>query len=265
MRKADSHKGQNGVVLVIAGSETYPGAAYLTAMAALRTGMDIVYVACPEKVAFTLNSLSCELITIKLPGSKFISSHVKKALELAQKADVVVIGPGLGRDEETLEAVREFLLENSTTTIIDADAIYALTQPLMHNTIITPHKEEFKFLYPDFEDVKEAIKNLSSKDTIILLKGPVDLISNGTIVAENITGNASMTKGGSGDVLAGLCAGLFAISKDKFQAAKDAAFYNGKIGEHLYQEQGFGWITSEMLKYIPEALMRANGNNNKYW
>lgn len=267
MRDPLSYKGENGKILVLAGSGAYPGAAYLCSMAALRCGVDLVHVMTPRVVATSIHALSPELIVLPFEEEYFNESHVELALSHANFADVVLIGPGLGEKEETLNAIRKFLLKNEKPLVIDADALKAITPPLSFNAILTPHRKELTYLTGEFEEsaISTLLSRYASKDTVILLKGPIDLISNGVKIHENHSGTSSMTKGGSGDVLAGICAGLLALSGDKFKSAKDAAYYAGKIGEKLSKEKGHGWLTSEMLDQIPYALMHANGNHYTSW
>lgn len=260
-RDANSHKGQNGKVLVIGGSEDYAGAPYLTAMAASRTGVDIVTVAAPEKVAWTINCLSPDLITKKFEGRFFNWDNVKEIIRLTEDYDVVVIGNGLGLEPSTQDFVKEVVERCATPMIIDADAIKALYGAEIDNAIITPHEKEFTImtreLLPHELGAKAKTLQLYAKRRIVyLLKGHVDIIASRKDIAYNKTGNPGMTVGGTGDVLAGLCGGLLAQTKDLFGSAYHAARINGLIGDKLLKEKGYGFLASDFLDKIPIFLKR---------
>ena len=108
-RKPNSHKGENGKVLIIAGSEEYVGAPILSGLAAFRTGVDLVYFAAPEKVAYVINTYKPDFITKKLKRAYLVKQHVKQIMPLVNKVDVVVIGPGLGTTLSTRKAVLELV------------------------------------------------------------------------------------------------------------------------------------------------------------
>lgn len=261
-RKSNSHKGENGKVLVIAGSDEFSGAPVLVAMSALacmRTGVDLCHVLTPEKTGFVVNTFSPDLIVHKVMGQKLTKKHLKKALELGKKVDSIVIGPGLGRKKATMSFVREVVRKTRKPIVIDADAIHAFSKMKFRgNTLITPHKKEFeifsgkKITGKTLEQKKKMVKEAAAKhNCIILLKNPIDIISDGKKIVLNKTGNPGMTVGGTGDVLAGLCAGFSALGLSLFDTAKSAAFVNGKIGEKLFKKKGYSFIASDFLNEIP--------------
>ena len=251
MRNPDSHKGDNGRVLVMGGSESYVGAPALAAMAALRTGADISVVATAEKAAYAINAWSPDLITKKLAGKFLAVGHVAGLAKAAKGFDCVVIGPGLGDKKETAAAVRKLCEKIKVPKIIDADAIKA--RPRLENCIVTPHAREFEVLFGE-GGTRASVKKHARADAIVLLKGHVDVISDGKRVAENRMGNAGMTVGGTGDVLAGICAGLVAQGMPLFEAAKEAARTNGLAGDLLKKEFGYGFVASDLLGAIPEIM-----------
>ncbi|OYT32632.1 NAD(P)H-hydrate dehydratase [Candidatus Woesearchaeota archaeon ex4484_78] len=258
-RKKGSHKGQNGIVLVIGGSEDYIGAPVfvgLAALAVLRTGADLVYVAAPEKTAWAINCLSPDLITIKLKG-KFLSlKNLKKCLELAKKADCIVIGNGIGRNPQTKRFVLQFLKKNKKPVIIDADALRMVNLKNVSNAVLTPHAGELKDLLKNSNLTLNTLqKNL--KNNIIVIKGhPRTLIISKTKKAVNTTGHPGMTHGGSGDVLAGIIAGLIAQGNEMFNACRIATYINGKAGESLAKRFGVGYLASDLVLEIPKLLKR---------
>ncbi|HZX20736.1 MAG TPA: NAD(P)H-hydrate dehydratase [archaeon] len=265
-RKSNSHKGDNGVVLVIGGSNDLVGAPALAAMAslaAMRIGIDLCIVCAPEKPGFVINKYSPDLIVKKFKGKKFSKKHLKQIFELEKKADVILIGPGLGRNKQTLEFTKEFVKKTKKTTVIDADALTACAgMKFKGNVLITPHAREFeifsgkKIFGKTLLEKEKIVKETAQKyNCTILLKSKTgktaNIISDGKNTVYNNTGNAGMTKGGTGDVLAGLCTGFIALKLNLMQAATAAAFVNGKIGEKLYKKSGYGYLTSDFVKEIP--------------
>jgi hydroxyethylthiazole kinase-like uncharacterized protein yjeF len=261
-RKKSSHKGQNGRVLVVGGSVDYVGAPTFVGMAALavlRSGADLVTIAAPEKVAWSINCLSPDLITRKLPGDYLQPKHVNAVLALAKDADVVVIGNGIGLRPETKAFVLQFLKKLAKPVIIDADALKLVRLQDCKNAVLTPHGGEFGILVRNSALKNAPMKKIQQalKDNVLVLKGhPKTLIVSKNTIAENKTGNAGMTHGGVGDVLAGIIAGLIAQQNDAFASCKAATFINGKIGEKLYKTMGFGYLASDMVKEIPAMLKK---------
>jgi len=261
-RKSNSHKGQNGKVLVIAGSDEFSGAPVLVAMSALacmRTGLDLCHVLTPEKTGFVVNTYSPDLIVHKAKGEKLTKKHLKKVLELEKQVDSIVIGPGLGREKATLSFVREVVKKTRKPIVIDADAIHAFSKTKFRkNVLVTPHATEFEILTgkkikrKTLEQKKKLVKEAAAKhNCIILFKNPIDIISDGEKIVLNKTGNAGMTVGGTGDVLAGLCVGFSVLSLSLFESGKAAAFVNGKIGNKLFKKKGNSFIASDFLNEIP--------------
>lgn len=252
-RKSDSHKGENGKVLVIGGSEEYVGAPALTGLAALRAGADLVYVACPEKVAYTINALSPDLITIKLSGDTLGVRHTVKIMNFIENVDVVAIGPGLGTSAGTQEAVKKLCSNIKKPKVIDADALKAIKK-IPPNSVITPHRGEFETMF-GVKPARDEIMKRADKDKIILLKGPTDFICNGSEIRENHTGNAGMTVGGTGDILTGIVAGLIAQKVPLFDAAFLGAQINGEAGDILREQMGYCFVASDLLSVIPRVIL----------
>ncbi|MBN2367435.1 NAD(P)H-hydrate dehydratase [Candidatus Woesearchaeota archaeon] len=253
--KRKQHKGQNGKVLVIGGSEDYPGAVILASIAALRTGVDIVTVCAPEKVSWTINNYCPDIITKKFLGKELDLTHAKEIIALSENFDCILIGNGLGIKKDF---VNKIIRSIEKPKVIDADAIKVANASLVVNAIFTPHIKEFEILtentIPKAEIAKagkdQKIKEMQDaiNDNIILLKGKEDLIFGKDKMHQNKTGNNSMTVGGTGDILAGLCAGFLAQTNDLFESAKKAAYINGKAGEHMYKQKGYCYFASEMLE-----------------
>jgi NAD(P)H-hydrate epimerase len=249
----DSHKGENGRVLVVGGSKDYAGAVALAGIAALRSGADRVVCACPEKVAWAINCLSADLITRKLSGDFLQAKHAKGLVELAKESDAVLIGNGLGMRKQTLAAIRMILksLKAKVPLVIDADAIKAIRIQDTENAVITPHRKEFEILCINsgIKADPRAVQPVIGSN-VVVLKGRIDtVISSGRIIC-NKTGNEGMTKAGTGDVLAGLCAGFIAQKHGLFQAACNAVYINGAIGDLEKKKRGYGFVASDMLRDI---------------
>ena len=256
-RDPSSHKGQNGRVLAVVGSSQYVGAAYFAAMAAYRSGVDQVVVAAPEKVAWALNCMSPDLITAKFKGNFLAAAAINKIVTMSKDFDVTLIGNGIGKRKATLKFAAAVIKKIKGLKVIDADAIKAVRIQDVTNAILTPHKGEFKVLLSNSKISEQGLrqKKIIGNNTV-LLKGRIDKIISAEKVAYNKTGNAGMTKGGTGDVLAGLCAGLLAQEKDLFKAACAAAYANGKAGNLLLKKYGWGFTASDLIEKLPTILKR---------
>jgi len=267
--KKGSHKGDNGRLLIIGGGP-YTGAPYLAAMSAYRIGTDLVFVAAPNSVSQTIASFSPNIIVRPLQGSIVSSSDLPKLKMHARDMDAVLIGSGIGRDPQTFEAVREFVSSCDAPMVIDADAFAALSGHLdvlkNRKGVLTPHAGEFQKLTgePMAEDLegREAQTKALAKKTgmTVLLKGAVDVVSDGTEVRLNRTGNPGMSVGGTGDVLAGLCAGLLAKGAIPFHAARIAAFTCGSAGDLAFDSYSYGLVATDLFETVPLVLRRSLDN-----
>ncbi len=253
-RGKDSHKGESGRILVIGGG-AYSGAPALTALAALRSGTDIVTVAAPRSVSGTIAGFSPNLIVRALSGDRLCHEDLDLLKDLISAHDVVVMGMGLGRAPETKEAL-EKIIPLCKRAVIDADA---LLPDLPLRGIVTPHAGEFRRIsgldLPEDGGLRrETVRRFAAEgDVVVLLKGRLDLISDGTVVRGNATGNAGMTVGGTGDVLAGISAAFYARAPP-LRAAVAAAFVNGRAGDLVYAEKDYGMVATDLLEKIPIAM-----------
>ena len=266
-RKAYSKKGDFGRILVIGGSRDYSGAPALSALAALRTGADLVTIAAPSSVADVIKAFSPALIVKKLSKENLHIDDVDILLKLSMKSDAIVIGPGLGMSEETQEAVVEYfsLIENKPL-VVDADALKILSKHLElireATAILTPHAGEFKILFGmevplNLKEKVSLVKKIASENKIvILLKGHEDIVSDGERVKVNYTGNPGMTVGGTGDVLSGIAATFLAWSNDAFHSASAAAFINGLAGDLAVKKLGYHITPLDVIDKIPSAMKK---------
>ena len=263
LRKKGEHKGQNGKLLVIGGSEDYFGAPYLTSKAAGYL-VDLVYLAMPYEPAKRI--ADPDLILRPFPGENFSPEHINDLLELSEKADAVVIGPGIGLAEETKKFVREFIKRCERPMVIDADGLKAVAEDLSvlegKTFVLTPHAGEFKVLFGEKpegsleEKAKLVMEKAGQIDGVVLLKGAYDIISNGRVWKYNRTGNRGMTTGGTGDVLAGLVGALLALGNEPLRAASVGAFLNGLAGDMVKEELGENFTALELAKKVPVAVKR---------
>ncbi len=254
-RAGNSHKGDNGRVLFVGGSIDYAGAVYLAAMAALRSGVDNVTIAAPEKVAWVVNTLSPDFITIKFRGDYFTAAAANKIIALSKKFDVVVIGNGIGVRNETKKFADAVIRGIKSPKVIDADAIKAVRLQDVSNAIITPHKRELEMLLKNSGCSEKNVRRLMGNN-VIIMKGAVDRIISKNKIECNRTGNAGMTVSGTGDILAGLAAGILAQEKDLWRAAVAAAYINGRVGDILFMKHGYGFTASDMLGLIGKEVYR---------
>ena len=265
-RDPDSHKGDDGVCLVVGGCSDLVGAPALAAQAALaslRTGTDLVRVAAPEKVAWVINSFSADLITQKLRGPCLSEKHLKEVLAEANKADAVLMGPGAGLHKETVAFFRKAIPKIRKPLILDADALKAAKgMKFSGKVLITPHAREFEVFsgkkVPKLLSKRmQAVAAVAKKHKcVVLLKGRFDIVSDGKTTKVNNTGNPGMTVGGTGDILAGLCLGLAAKKNNLLDTACAAAYLNGKAGDILHAVKGYTFIASDFLLVIPKLLKK---------
>jgi NAD(P)H-hydrate epimerase len=265
-RPAESHKGDFGRLLVISGSETFSGAPAFVALAALRTGVDLAYVAAPEKTAYSISSMSPDLITIKLEGKHLNLGNTPALKPYIETANAVILGPGLGLHSETREAVKaliEVIESAGKPLLLDADGLKSFAEfkrKISVPLVLTPHAGEYAILTGKrlSEDLKEKVsevqKTAAELSAVILLKGPVDIISDGNRFKLNFTGNPGMTVGGTGDVLSGIVGALLAQQVDPFEAAVAGAFVNGAAGDFVFEEKGYHMVSTDLIHWIPQVL-----------
>ena len=274
-RKQTAKKGDNGRVLIVGGSKEYTGAVALAGLAALRCGADWVTVAAPEKVAWAVNCLSADLVTVKLKGDYFSSAHIDEVANLARKHDVVLLGNGIGLRNETKQFLKKAIKKINNPKVIDADGIKLLSANDLENSIITPHIKELE-IFMENSNIKKAIikkitnekntqkkalliknnlKEFFGKNNIILLKNPLIPVISKTNIFLNKNVEPGMTKAGTGDVLAGLCAGFLAQSRNLQQSAVNATYFCGLIENILLKKKGgFTYLGSDMAEEIRRVL-----------
>jgi NAD(P)H-hydrate epimerase len=257
-RDTDSHKGDHGEVLVVGGGP-YTGAPALAAGAALRAGADLVRVACPEAVAREVQGYSENLIVVPFAGEALGPGHVDALLDRAAGHDAVVLGPGLGSADGTLEAVEAFLAGYDGRAVVDADALRVVPRVATGATLVcTPHQGELRAMGgPSADDWRERRTRVSAfareLGHTLLVKGAYDVVADGETARVNRTGNPGMTVGGTGDVLAGVTGALLSVLPP-LDAAALGAYATGGAGDRARDERGDGLVATDLLDDVPVAL-----------
>jgi len=257
-RPKDANKGTFGKVLVIAGSENYPGAAYLCCAAAYRTGAGLVTLATTDSVKV--------IVSRKLPEVTLLS--LDEVFDKLNEYDVLLIGPGLGQSGETVVFVKQLIKEKLPKTVIDGDGLNILSkmeswwERLREEVVLTPHPGEMVRLtglsIKEIQSNRESIAIRFAKKwkKVVVLKGANTVIASpGGEVAVSPFANPALATAGTGDILAGILAGLIAQKMDLFDAAGAAIYLHGQAGEKLKEEftEG-GAIASDLLKILPQVL-----------
>jgi len=236
----NSHKGQNGRLLIIAGSEKYHGALLLAVQTASRI-VDIVYV-------YTTNNNVDLINKLKSETSTFITIKDNELEETIELVDAIAIGPGMEESESTYELTTNILINyKHKKIVVDATALWHVNKELLHeNCVVTPHTREFSHAFgvePTPDEVKRAAKEFGG---VVLLTGQIDYISIGKEIWENRSGHVGMTKGGTGDVLVGLISGLL-CSNDIIIATLAGAYLNGLAGEKMSKRNGDFYNSQDII------------------
>jgi NAD(P)H-hydrate epimerase len=227
-----SHKGENGKLLIVAGSRKYHGAPALSILGARRF-CDLIYFIPGEQslgVLAQARSIPEVIIRNELP-----------------EADAVLYGPGLGDARYPFSHLRQYKKK-----VVDGDGLKKVPKEGFGGAILTPHEGEFRRLFgvPGTPtNVQECAKEYGCT---ILKKGPTDYISDGETLIKNKRGNAGMTKGGTGDVLAGLTAALF-CTNDALVAASCAAHITSLAGDMLFERVSYSYCASDLAAELPHA------------
>ena len=263
-RKSSSRKGDNGKVLVVGGSYIYHGAPALSSLAVLRTGADLVYTCVPKINAQSTRAVSPNLIVIPLADSKLTRGAVNKLLgQIPIDLDSAAIGMGLAiQDPEALKLLVKSLLDRDVRLLLDASALVNYILPFVSgkNVVVTPHAGVFKRLFGDMpSESKKAritmVEKFAKKHSItILLKGSVDIISNGTKTYLNPKNTPAMTVGGTGDILSGVLAGVLGQKRNVLESAVIAAYFNGLAGKAVQKNLGLHMVSTDLLDALPGIM-----------
>ncbi|MEZ6095865.1 MAG: NAD(P)H-hydrate dehydratase [Pirellulaceae bacterium] len=267
-RPHDVHKGSCGHVVVIAGSESMPGAAALVGLAALRTGAGLVTILTAKESPIVASFSPC-LMVVPLPakGGLISIDAMSTVKSSVAKADVVAIGPGLGQSEDLQRLVSWVYQDVKIPVVLDADGLNNLagSAALDHShegeRVLTPHLGEFRRLTNEpameLSLAKERLVEFSTTHELTcLLKGPRTRVAHRGVVRENSTGNSGMATAGSGDVLTGIIAGLIAQGLSAFDAACTGVFLHGLAGDIVAEKKGVhSLIATDLIEHLPDAIL----------
>ncbi|MBZ1356522.1 MAG: NAD(P)H-hydrate dehydratase [Candidatus Nealsonbacteria bacterium] len=271
-RDPQSRKYDFGLVVVIGGSEFYSGSPALSAMAAFRTGADMVRIIAPQRAADIIASFNPNMAAYPLEGKRVGKNHLSTLISMTESAKsvsrgnvAVVLGGGIGRSEETQETILEYLSKLTVPVVIDADAIYAIKDNLEvlkdKECLVTPHYFEFFSLtgrevyeLPLEEKIKAVRKEAERMGITILLKGETDIISDGKDVLINKIGSPYLTVGGSGDTLAGVAGALVSRKIPLLKAGGAAAFINASAGSLAAKTLKDSMTATDLIDNINEII-----------
>jgi len=273
-RPADGHKGTFGRVLVVAGSEGMIGAPVFAGTSALRMGSGLVHIATPRVIVQTVLSVTLELIGI--PLGKGVG---KDLLNAADSADAIIVGPGLGKSPDAGARVKR-LIRVDKPMVIDADGLNILStekcwpRGFRARAILTPHPGEMKRLaklfnrtqVPTDDDgrIDIAIKAATTFGQVIVLKGHRTIVTDGRRVYVNRTGDSTLAKAGTGDVLSGIIGSLLGQGMERFEAACASVHIHGRAGEIAGKRFGQRCaLARDIIDALPQAVAefeRENGN-----
>jgi ADP-dependent NAD(P)H-hydrate dehydratase len=276
-RLVSSRKGDNGIVLVVGGSEIYHGAPLLSSLAALRSGVDLVYTAAPKSNLLSIRSFSPNVIVLPLPSDKFTIGSAKRLLKMLPKnPDVAAIGMGMTIErQQALVYLINQLKGMGTNLLLDASSLVPDILPHIAgtSTVVTPHPGEFKRLFQNESSVIDAgatVQDQESNAYKLAKKYGITIILKGynTIVCDGISRghqqkerravirrpNPAMTVGGCGDVLSGVVAGLFTKTQDAFAASILGVYLNGIAANLAYNRVGLHMVATDLIDELPYAM-----------
>jgi ADP-dependent NAD(P)H-hydrate dehydratase len=269
-RPADSHKGNFGRVLVVAGSRGMSGAAILCATAALRGGAGLVRVAVAEGILPIVAAGNPCYMTAPFPHDgqgRLAAAGEAGLVALAGQSDVVAAGPGLGRSPDVTALVGALVERTPGPLVLDADGLNALAghaevlRKRPAPTVLTPHPAEFvRLAGGDVPTVQAHRQEVASRfaaehGVVVVLKGHNTVVTDGRQVYVNTTGNPGMATGGTGDVLTGLVAALLGQHLAPFAAAVLGVYLHGRAGDLARDAVGeVSLIATDLLHYLPAAL-----------
>jgi hydroxyethylthiazole kinase-like uncharacterized protein yjeF len=273
-RTVSAHKGDAGRVAICGGSFGMSGAPTLAARAALAAGAGLCSALLPSRVLAIFAAGCLEATSHALSDDEngsLLEEAAPRALQLSENADALAIGPGISRGEGALNCVRRVLLGLKNAAIVDADGLYALRaiegeiQKREAPLILTPHPGEMgELLSASTRDVENdrfaAVTECARRyNAIVVLKGARTLVAtpDGNVFI-NITGNAGMATGGSGDTLTGIIAGLLAQTRDALSATLLGVHIHGAAGDRAYATRGYGLIAGDIAENIAPALHNLN-------
>ena len=256
-RSSNARKGDFGRVVGCGGSDRYAGCLAFNSLAALRAGADLAIVVAPRRAADIVAGYSPDLITVPC-DSPFPDPNI--AIELLENADSLVMGCGVTRTSESHRALLDIIQRCKTPMVLDAEALHAIAASpdtiKGKQALLTPNAGEYQVLserpWPETIDGRRtAVQTLAKQyKSTVIVKGGIDFISDGERVHLDTAGSPYMTKGGYGDLLAGVAGAHLARGRSSYDAAKVAAFIVGKAGELAGAWFGESVLASDVLSHI---------------
>ena len=270
-RRADSHKGDFGHLLLVAGSAGMSGAAVLAARAAVRAGAGLVTLAVPDGIRAECHAGCLESMTVALgPRGEpvLLTSHVETLLDAASSRDALAVGPGLGGADATRSALRDLVARSRLPLVLDADGLNAFAGRVddlasrAGDLVLTPHPGELARLLGTSSAAVQRDRLAAAREgaararAVVVLKGHQTLIAEPDgDVAINPTGNPGMATGGAGDVLTGLIGALLAQAFEPSAAARLGVFLHGLAGDLAAAQVGERSLSaSDLIEYLPAAF-----------
>jgi ADP-dependent NAD(P)H-hydrate dehydratase len=271
-RPHDGHKGTFGRVLIVGGSDTMIGAPVLAGTAALRMGSGLVQLAVPRANVAACLSITPELIALALGKS----ARPRELAEAAEKADAIVVGPGLGQSAQATARLLQLVKLPDKPTVVDADGLNLLAKMkawpkfFRAKAVLTPHPGEMSRLgaligrksVPTDEAgrIEIATAAATAFGQVVVLKGSRTVVTDGQRVYINTTGNSALSKAGTGDVLSGMIGSLLGQGLTGFDAACLGVHLHGRAGEIAGERLGLRCVLArEVIDALPQAIREAEG------
>ncbi|MCL4331966.1 MAG: NAD(P)H-hydrate dehydratase, partial [Candidatus Thermoplasmatota archaeon] len=246
----DSHKGMNGVTAMVSGWE-FRGSSILAALAASKAGTDLVKI--------YVRGSSPDLISVSYPSLIVRDTdRIGNATEEIGKADCVLVGPGMGKEKEASDFMKHVMSSTRNRIVVDADALAIVAQdPSLlegRESVLTPHGGEFRKLTGKEPTEENAISAARKLNAVILMKGEVDIITDGTTTIHSEGGNPRLTMGGTGDILAGLVAFFMAKGIQPVRSASMASYLLKRTADYLFRDKAYWYDQMDLLETLAGTM-----------
>ena len=261
-RPQNTEKRGAGAPLILAGSEQFPGAAVLSALAAARTGAGYVTVAAPKRAARALRAHLVEQVVVTYDPSS-VEDAVETIVDLTNHCSSLGIGPGLALSAEMGTIMREVIRRVDLPMVIDATGLFHLAKNLdvlyRKRAVVTPHAGEFarlsgKGTLKEEERISRLRAFVDERHVITLLKGRATLVYDGLALHVNTSGTSALATAGTGDVLTGMIATLLSQGLSPVDAARAAAYWHGVAGQIAAKRRPIGVIATDVIDALAEAF-----------
>ena len=265
---SNTSKQDRGRVLIISGSIGMTGAAVLSTYGALRTGAGVTITVCPSSLSTIYEKYILEGMTFACEDDDkgYLSiNNYNAIMDRVEWADSLVIGPGLGLQDETIELVTKLITKINKPIILDADglACFGYLKGSLENLVITPHLGELSKIInlgkskivSDFIQIVTGFMN--SFNGVALIKHVPSCVTHGNKLSFNSSGNSGLATAGSGDVLSGMIASFISQKMNSYDACRLASFFHGKAADNLIRDKGIrGLIASDLPLEIGRLIAK---------